>query len=68
MYIWLGSQLDPMFVQDLLGLQTVAHIQPEKVKNFNLFIYICVHIKHVFICSVASWNLTIHYQRTFEHC
>jgi len=31
MYIWLGSQANPTFVQSLFGLQTAAHIQPEKV-------------------------------------
>ncbi|CAF0886553.1 unnamed protein product [Rotaria sordida] len=30
MYIWLGSQIDPTFVQYLFGLQSVANIQPEK--------------------------------------
>lgn len=32
MYIWLGTQVNPLFVQSLFGLQTAAHIQPEKVK------------------------------------
>jgi hypothetical protein len=31
MYIWLGSQLDPTFVQSVFGLQTASQIQPEKV-------------------------------------
>jgi hypothetical protein len=35
MYIWLGSQLDPTFVQYLFGLQTASQIQPEKVKHFS---------------------------------
>lgn len=30
MYIWLGSQVNPTFVQSLFGVQT-GHIQPEKV-------------------------------------
>ncbi len=33
MYIWLGSQLDPTFVQSVFGLQTASQIQPEKVGN-----------------------------------
>lgn len=33
MYIWLGSQVNPLFVQSLFGLQTAAHIQPEKVNE-----------------------------------
>ncbi len=32
MYIWLGRQVNPTFVQSLFGIQTAAHIQPEKVK------------------------------------
>jgi len=39
MYIWLGSQLDPTFVQYLFGLETVSQIQPEKVGNSNLFYF-----------------------------
>ncbi len=31
MYIWLGSQLDPTFVQSVFGFQTASQIQPEKV-------------------------------------
>lgn len=31
MYIWLGSQVSPTFVQSLFGLQAATHIQPEKV-------------------------------------
>ena len=39
MYIWLGSQVNPLFVQSLFGLQTAAHIQPEKVNEyFQLFL------------------------------
>jgi len=33
MYIWLGSQVNPTFVQSLFGLQTATHIQPEKVER-----------------------------------
>jgi hypothetical protein len=33
MYIWVGSQIDPTFVQCLFGLQATSHIQAEKVKN-----------------------------------
>jgi hypothetical protein len=32
MYIWLGSQVNPTFVQSLFGHQAASHIQPEKVK------------------------------------
>lgn len=32
MYIWLGSQVNPTFLQSLFGLQSVAHLQPEKVR------------------------------------
>jgi len=35
MYIWLGSQANPTFVQSLFGLQT-AHIQPEKCRIVDL--------------------------------
>jgi hypothetical protein len=31
MYIWLGSQVNPTFLQSLFGLQAATHIQPEKV-------------------------------------
>ncbi|UJR33555.1 hypothetical protein I4U23_020996 [Adineta vaga] len=36
MYIWLGSQLDPAFVQYVFGLQTVSQIQPEKCRVIEL--------------------------------
>ncbi|CAF0727210.1 unnamed protein product [Adineta ricciae] len=32
MYIWLGSQLDPTFVQYVFGLQAASQIQPEKCR------------------------------------
>jgi hypothetical protein len=35
MYIWLGSQVNPTFVQSLFGIQTASHIQPEKVIIVN---------------------------------
>jgi len=44
MYIWLGSQLDPIFVQYLFGLQSASHIQPDKVENSNLFCF-CFFLK-----------------------
>ena len=31
MYLWLGGQIYPNFVQHLFGVQTVSQIQPEKV-------------------------------------
>jgi len=36
MYIWLGSQIDPTFVQYLFGLSTASHIQPEKCRIVEL--------------------------------
>ncbi|CAF1314310.1 unnamed protein product [Adineta steineri] len=36
MYIWLGSQVDPSFVQSLFGIQNTAHIQPEKCRIVDL--------------------------------
>ncbi|CAF3667529.1 unnamed protein product [Rotaria sp. Silwood1] len=35
MYIWLGSQINPTFVQSLFGIQT-SHIQPEKCRIVDL--------------------------------
>ncbi|CAF0839748.1 unnamed protein product [Adineta steineri] len=36
MYIWLGSQLDPTFVQYVFGLPSASHIQPEKCRAVEL--------------------------------
>jgi len=36
MYIWLGSQVNPTFLQSLFGLQSVAHLQPEKCRIVEL--------------------------------
>jgi protein transport protein SEC24 len=36
MYIWLGSQVNPTFVQSLFGLQSASHIQPEKCRIVDL--------------------------------
>ncbi|CAF2035786.1 unnamed protein product [Rotaria magnacalcarata] len=36
MYIWLGSQLSPTFVQSLFGIQTSSHIQAEKCRIVDL--------------------------------
>lgn len=37
MYIWLGSQLDPTFVQYVFGVQSASQIQAEKVKKSFFF-------------------------------
>ncbi|CAM4786840.1 unnamed protein product [Rotaria magnacalcarata] len=36
MYIWLGSQIDPTFVQNLFGFPTAANIQPERCRIIEL--------------------------------
>jgi hypothetical protein len=64
MYIWLGSQLDPTFVQSVFGLQTASQIQPEKVGNL---IEIFFYLEILFIVSVVLLTLIIRYQRMSEH-
>ena len=38
MYVWLGRQVNPTFVQSLFGLQTASHIQAEKVNRLFLIL------------------------------
>jgi hypothetical protein len=62
MYIWLGSQVNPTFVQSLFGIQAAAHIQPEKVS-----IRTCLVEELLFFFSVVLLIWIIQYQKMFEH-
>ena len=54
MYIWLGSQLDPTFVQYVFGLQAASQIQSEKVE-IRVIVLTCMNEVFVlFQCRVAE--------------
>lgn len=52
MYIWLGGQVNPNFVQSLFGVQT-GHIQPEKV-NIAKTNLIDSFESHIFQCRIVD--------------
>lgn len=62
MYIWLGSQVNPTFLQSLFGLQSVAHLQPEKVRlktknDFNWKSFVVFQCRIVELDNPISRNV-----------
>lgn len=67
MYIWLGSQVNPTFVQSLFGIQAAGHFQPEKVTKFDRrWKRRTVFSRWIF--SVESSNWIIRFREMFEVC
>ena len=62
MYIWLGSQVDPTFVQSLFGPQSLSQVPLDKVESFDTGHLSC-NDSATGSFSVVSLNWIIRYQR-----